>query len=119
MKTTFHSSLISILMRKLALAKLHDWYEKGILDKEFITGENHGGYAWLSHSFMNGRIGLTSAQPYHYLNTDRDITDEKTWGVCMKELKGLNPDAEIVIGPAPVGPDGKSGTRRDGIRRDV
>ena len=95
---------------KLALAKLHDWYEKGILDKEFITGENHGGYAWLSHSFMNGRIGLTSAQPYHYLNTDRDITDEKTWGVCMKELKGLNPDAEIVIGPAPVGPDGKSGT---------
>ncbi|MFR1833529.1 MAG: extracellular solute-binding protein [Lachnospiraceae bacterium] len=95
---------------KLALEKLHDWYEKGILDKEFITGENHGGYAWLSHSFMNGRIGLTSAQPYHYLNTDRDITDESTWGVCMKELKGLNPDAEIVIGPAPVGPDGKSGT---------
>ena len=28
----------------------------------------------------------------------------------MKELKGLNPDADIVIGPAPVGPDGKSGT---------
>ena len=95
---------------KLALAKLHDWYEKGIIDKEFITGENHGGYTWLSHSFMNGRIGLTCAQPYHYLNTDRDITDEKTWGVCMRELKGLDPDAEIVIGPAPVGPDGKSGT---------
>ena len=95
---------------KLALTKLHEWYEKGIVDKEFITGENHGGYAWLSHSFMNGRIGLTSAQPYHYLNTDRDVTDEKTWGVCMRELKGLNPDAEIVIGPAPVGPEGKSGT---------
>ena len=59
---------------------------------------------------MNGRIGLTCAQPYHYLNTDRDLTDEKTWGVCMRELKGLDPDAEIVIGPAPVGPDGKSGT---------
>lgn len=95
---------------KLALAKLHDWYEKGIIDKEFITGENHGRYTWLSHSFMNGRIGLTCAQPYHYLNTDRDLTDEKTWGVCMRELKGLDPDAEIVIGPAPVGPDGKSGT---------
>ena len=95
---------------KLALTKLHEWYEKGIVDKEFITGENHGGYTWLSHSFMNGRIGLTCAQPYHYLNTDRDITDEKTWGVCMKELKGLNPDAEIAIGPAPVGPEGKSGT---------
>ena len=43
---------------KKALAKLHDWYEKGIVDKEFITGENHGGYTWLSHSFMNGKIGL-------------------------------------------------------------
>lgn len=95
---------------KLALAKLHDWYEKGILDKEFITGENHGGYGWLSHSFMNGRIGLTSAQPYHYLNASTDTSDETNWGVCMKELKGLNPDADIVIGPAPVGPEGKSGT---------
>ena len=57
-------------------------------------------------------IGLTSAQPYHYLNTVRESAD-KTWGVCMKELKGLNPDAEIVIGPAPVGPDGEE--QRDGI----
>lgn len=95
---------------KKALAKLHDWYEKGIVDKEFITGENHGGYTWLSHSFMNGKIGLTSAQPYHYLNASTDTSDENNWGVCMKELKGLNPDADIVIGPAPVGPDGKSGT---------
>lgn len=95
---------------KLALAKLHDWYEKGILDKEFITGENHGGYGWLSHSFMNGRIGLTSAQPYHYLNASTDTSDESNWGVCMRELKGLNPDADIVIGPAPIGPEGKSGT---------
>ena len=95
---------------KEALTTLHDWYTKGLIDKEFITGENHGGYAWLSHSFMNGKIGLTSAQPYHYLNASTDTTDENNWGVCMKELKGLNPDADIVIGPAPVGPDGKSGT---------
>lgn len=95
---------------KKALATLHDWYEKGIIDKEFITGENHGGYNWLSHSFMNGQIGLTSAQPYHYLNASTDTSDESNWGVCMKEFKALNPDADIVIGPAPVGPDGKSGT---------
>ncbi|MBS6646218.1 MAG: extracellular solute-binding protein [Clostridiaceae bacterium] len=95
---------------KKALAKLYEWYEKGILDKEFITGENHGGYTWLSHSFMNGKIGLTSAQPSHYLQASTDTSDESNWSVCMKELKSLDPDADIVIGPAPVGPDGKSGT---------
>lgn len=95
---------------KEALAVLRDWHEKGIIDKEFITGENHGGYAWLSHSFMNDRIGLTSAQPTHYLFASTDTSNEKNWAICMKELKGLNPDADIVFGPAPVGPDGKSGT---------
>lgn len=95
---------------KEALATLHDWYEKGILDKEFITGENHGGYAWLSHSFMNGRIGLTSAQPSHYLTYSTDTSDKNNWGECFEEMKGLDPDADIVMGPAPIGPDGKSGT---------
>ena len=28
----------------------------------------------------------------------------------MKEFKALNPDGDIVFGPAPIGPDGKSGT---------
>lgn len=95
---------------KEALAKLHDWYTKGIIDKEFITGENHGGYGGLSHSFMNGKIGVTVAQPYHYLINSADTTDPDNYGVCMKELKALNPDADIVLGPGPVGYDGKSGT---------
>lgn len=94
---------------KEALALLNDWYNKGIIDKEFVTGENSGGYAWLSHSFMNNRIGLTCAQPYHYL-IGPDQSKEQNWGVCMKELKAVNPDAEITFGPAPVGPNGKSGT---------
>lgn len=95
---------------KEALTVLHRWYEKGIIDKEFITGENHGGYAWLSHSLMNGRIGLTTAQPSHYLVASDDTSNENNWAICMKEMKGLNPEADIVFGPAPVGPDGKSGT---------
>src|SRR5699024_2597289 len=66
---------------KEALAVLRDWYEKGIIDKEFITGENHGGYAWLSHSFMNDRIGLTSAQPTHYLFASTDTSNEKNWAI--------------------------------------
>ena len=95
---------------KEGLALLHDWYEKGIIDKEFITGENHGGYGGLSHSFMSGQIGLTTAQPYHYLVASTDSSDESNWGICMKEFKALNPDGDIVYGPAPIGPDGKSGT---------
>lgn len=95
---------------KEALALLHSWYEKGIIDKEFITGENHGGYAGLSHSFMNGQIGLTSAQPYHYFTYSTDMADQDNWGICMKEMMAVNPDAQVVPGPAPVGPDGKSGT---------
>ena len=81
------------------------------MDKEFITGENHGGYTWLSHSFMNGKIGLTLRAAISLFKMQvPTLPDENNWGVCMKELKGLNPDADIVIGPAPVGPDGKSGT---------
>lgn len=95
---------------KDALAVLNRWYDKGIIDKEFITGENHGGYAWLSHSFMNGRIGVTSAMPYHYLNYSPDVEDVLNRGICLKELKALNPEARIVAGPPPVGPDGISGT---------
>lgn len=95
---------------KEALTLLNDWYKKGIIDKEFITGENHGGYAGLSHSFMNEQIGLTSAQPYHYFVYNTDVKDENNRGVCLKELMALNPDADVIPGPAPVGPNGKSGT---------
>ena len=95
---------------KQALEVLHRWYEKGIIDKEFITGENHGGYSWLSHPFMNGQIGLTSAQPRHYFAYSEDTSDQDNWGICLKEMKAVNPEANIVAGPAPVGPEGKSGT---------
>ena len=95
---------------KEVLALLNDWYNRGLIDKEFITGENHGGYNWLSHAFMNGQIGVTCAQPYHYLTASTDTQDTGNYGICMKEFKALNPDGDIVFGPAPIGPDGKSGT---------
>ncbi len=94
---------------KDALEVLARWYEMGILDKEFITGENHGGYIWLSHSFMNGRIGSTSAQVSHYFSGP-DFSDPDNHAVCAQEFFAINPNAEITIGPAMVGPDGHSGT---------
>lgn len=95
---------------KQALEVLNRWYEKGIIDKEFITGENHGGYAWLSHSFMNGQIGLTCAMPYHYFNYSTDVDDVNNQARCLQEMKALKPDAKVVAGPAPIGPNGESGT---------
>jgi putative aldouronate transport system substrate-binding protein len=45
---------------KEALELLAKWYKDGILDPEYITGENKGGYSALSHSFCSGRIGFTA-----------------------------------------------------------
>ena len=44
---------------KEALALVKQLYDDGVLDPEFITGENQGGYWAISHSFVNGRIGVT------------------------------------------------------------
>ena len=44
---------------KEALAYLRKWYADGVLDPEFITGENTGGYWALSHAFIDGKIGVS------------------------------------------------------------
>ena len=95
---------------KEALALLHKWYDMGIIDKEFVTGENRGGYVWFSHSFMNQKIGCTTAQVSHYFMTEDDNYDPGNMGRCMKEFRKMDPNARVVIGPAPIGPEGKSGT---------
>ena len=95
---------------KEVLTLLNKWYNAGIIDKEFITGENHGGYNWLSHSFMNGRIGTTSAMIRHYLTGSTDTSDPDNYGICMTEFKAVAPQGDIVMGKGPIGPTGKSGT---------
>lgn len=94
---------------KEALGVLRDWYAKGLIDPEFITGENHGGYQWLSHSLINSRIGVTEAQPSHYYGSSYEETEENM-GQCLAELKAVTPEAVIRLGKAPIGPSGKSGT---------
>ena len=51
---------------KEVLAMFAKWYADGVLDPEYITGENTGGYWALSHSFLNGRIGMTSHGSYYH-----------------------------------------------------
>lgn len=59
-----------------ALGLLAKWYKDGVLDPEYITGENKGGYWALSHSFCSGRIGFTAKginnhwRPVEWLETE-------------------------------------------------
>jgi putative aldouronate transport system substrate-binding protein len=104
---------------KEALAILARWYKDGVLDPEFITGENIGGYWALSHAFINGRIGFSSlGNYYHWLpegsymiptedGTEIPSSDEAN----AKEIKLVNPDAKWIQGMPLLGPTGERGIK--------
>jgi putative aldouronate transport system substrate-binding protein len=102
---------------KQALALLHKWYKDGILDPEFITGENYGGYWAISHSFINGRVGMTArGNYYHWLKKGDYVIKDKNGnlienepGPIMQEMLSINPDVEIAFGQPPAGPGGIRG----------
>jgi putative aldouronate transport system substrate-binding protein len=108
---------------KEALQYLRKWYRDGVIDPEFITGENSGGYKHLSHAFINGRIGMTSMGNYYHWIQDGDyltwsydeqknakeVPVEATFNV--KELTAKNPQARIVFGRPVSGPEGKRGSK--------
>ncbi|CAH1220514.1 Lipoprotein LipO [Paenibacillus auburnensis] len=108
---------------KEALHYLRKWYRDGVIDPEFITGENNGGYKHLSHAFINGRIGMTSmGNYYHWIQEGdymtwsyddqkkaREVPVKATFNV--KELTAKNPQARIVFGRPFSGPEGKRGSK--------
>ncbi|WP_150269817.1 ABC transporter substrate-binding protein [Paenibacillus tepidiphilus] len=106
-----------------ALHYLRKWYKDGVIDPEFITGENTGGYKHLSHAFIDGRIGMTSMGNYYHWIQDGDYM---TWSYDdgrkleevpvaatfnAKELTAKNPQAKIVFGRPVSGPEGKRGAK--------
>ncbi|MBD0383530.1 extracellular solute-binding protein [Paenibacillus sedimenti] len=104
---------------KEALKYLHKWYKDGIIDPEFITGENKGGYKHLSHSFINGKIGMTSmGNYYHWIQAGdykvinehgEEVPVEATFNALELSLK--NQHAKIGFGQPVTGPQGKSGSK--------
>lgn len=104
---------------KDALAILAKWYKDGVLDPEFITGENYGGYWALSHAFINGRIGYSSlGNYYHWLpegaymiptedGTEIPSSDEAN----AREIKLVNPNAKWIQGMPLLGPTGQRGIK--------
>lgn len=102
---------------KEALALLAKMYADGVIDPEFVTGENQGGYWAISHAFVNGRIGCTySAGINHYFPADMYGSGNQP-GVVLQEFQSVQgPDATVTFGPYPVGPYGDSGPfRRYGV----
>ncbi|NUU76052.1 extracellular solute-binding protein [Paenibacillus xylanilyticus] len=104
---------------KQALAYLQKWYQDGIIDPEFITGENKGGYKHLSHAFIKGKIGMTSMGNYYHWTQDGDYSilnergEEIPVGAMFNvhELLQKNASASIEFGPPVTGPDGLSGSK--------
>lgn len=100
---------------KEALALLQKWYKDGVIDPEFITGENTGGYVHLSQAFINSRIGVTRGAYYHY---NPPLGEGDKGGQNYVEIKKVNPNAAFEPGKPPVGPKGKSGTTQAGYARE-
>lgn len=93
---------------KQALALLQKWYKDGVIDPEFVTGENKGGYWALSHSFMENRIGLT-ALVYYYHYAPPNTAEGPKGSRCYQEITKINPTAQFEMGPPPIGPKGVRG----------
>ncbi len=94
---------------KQALTLLNKWYNDGVIDPEFITGENQGGYWAISHAFVNGKIGYTGrGMPYHWWPS---LTEGKKEGPNRAEIRKLDPGFadSIAYANPPIGPDGKRG----------
>jgi putative aldouronate transport system substrate-binding protein len=110
---------------KDALTLLAKWYADKLIDPEFITGENQGGYWALSVPFENGQIGFSSSGAYYHLAPDFDgPKNEETgeggnfqYGRTMRTFaatEGLGYD-KMIIGYNPTGPDGKQGGESWGL----
>lgn len=97
---------------KEALALLNKWYKDGLIDPEFITGENKGGYWALSHAFLEDKIGYTGHASYYHWKDRVDEKDTAIIGHNIQELYKINPDVidELIFGQPPIGPEGKRGT---------
>ncbi|MGI5899160.1 MAG: hypothetical protein ACOX8S_04460 [Christensenellales bacterium] len=96
---------------KDALSQLATWYADGILNPEYITGENRGDHWSISHDFIEGRILYTNNGPF-YQNMPEGITPSTAKGGRMyRAYTGAGNDpAAYEVGRPPIGPNGDSGS---------
>ncbi|NQX64342.1 hypothetical protein [Paenibacillus qinlingensis] len=95
---------------KEGLKLLAKWYKDGVIDPEFVTGENKGGYWATSHAFINNRVGVTGNVMYYHWTPP--LTEGDKGGPVYQEFMKVKPDAKYEetwsFGKAIKGPDGKA-----------
>ena len=93
---------------KDVLALCAKLYADGIIDPEFITGENTGGYWAISQGFINGLYGVSSHASFDHFRRRETLNDDG--GPVAQEYWAVNgADATFYYGPWIVGPDGGHG----------
>ena len=98
---------------KDALARLNKWYKDGLIDPEFITGENKGQYWANSPGFTNGMLGFTAnGMAYHISDTKRDKEKPASFWSQFKQLQGE--DSSYAPGKPLTGPFGHMGAEHWG-----
>lgn len=98
---------------KEALARISKWYADGVLDPEFITGENKGGYWAISHQFVNGLIGFTChGMSYHWEPQFFADADASTSGQDRYELSKISNEAADSLEISGIPPMLKAGERK-------
>ena len=87
---------------KEALAYLAKWYQDGVIDPEFVTGENKGGYWATSDALVNSRIGVTVGPSHYHYNPPYGEGD--LGGTCYQNFMEINPNGKIIEGTDIAGP---------------
>lgn len=99
---------------KEPLALLSKWYKDGLIDPEFITGENKGQYWGNTVTFWNGKIGFSAPGTYYHVNPKFDPNNPDDAGSPhyqnFKELQGEA--ATYAAGLPLIGPTGKQGIKK-------
>lgn len=94
---------------KEAYKLLAKWYKDGLIDPEFITGENKGQYWASSVVFQNGKIGASCpGNSYHVSPPNPDDPDDKG-SVNYQNFKSLQPEGSYLVSQGLKGPSGKPG----------
>ncbi|MFM9328973.1 extracellular solute-binding protein [Paenibacillus mesotrionivorans] len=81
---------------KEALTLLADWYKKGYIDPEFVTGKD------LDKKLVEGKVAYThsTAVSSFDLNNPQSV---------FSSMKKANPEADFQVAPLPKGPRGQQG----------
>lgn len=96
---------------KEALAKLSQWYQDGVIDPEFVSGENEGGYWAITHKFLNNRIGYTNMGCFYHWVPDMTREENGTViGDMTAQWKNSGNTGVYEMGWAPEGPNGFKGS---------